>query len=99
MSTTSIRISDELKERIAAVARDVDKTPHAFMLDALTEATERAEVDVALRRLATERWAALLRTGQSVPWDEARAWVKARVVDRTASRPEARVPVDHDDAH
>ncbi len=36
MSTTTIRIEDELKARVAAVAERAGKTAHACMLDAIT---------------------------------------------------------------
>ncbi|WP_324779016.1 CopG family ribbon-helix-helix protein [Thiobacillus sedimenti] len=54
MSTTTLKLPDDLKERIAAVAADAGKTPHAFMVDALAAQTALAErrrafVDAAVR--------------------------------------------------
>lgn len=92
MSTTTIRISDELKARIAKVAKTAETTPHAFMLEALTEATARAEADAELRRLASQRWAGLKRTGLSVPWDDARAWLESRAAGQNPEKPSPRVP-------
>lgn len=43
MSTTTLKLPDELKERIAAVAAEAGKTPHAFMVDALAAQTALAE--------------------------------------------------------
>lgn len=92
MSTTTIRIDDDLKARIAAVAAHAGKTPHALILDTLAEAVEHAEAEEALRRLADERWAGLQRTGQSVPWAEAKAYLQSRVAGQAARRPKARTP-------
>ena len=37
MSTTTIRIEDELKARIAVAAQHAGKTAHAFILDAISQ--------------------------------------------------------------
>lgn len=67
MPTTTIRISDDLKVRVAAVAKEANQTSHAFIVESLSEATEAAETQAALRRLANERWTTLVRSGKSVP--------------------------------
>lgn len=43
MFTTTLKLPDELKERIAAVATEAGKTPHAFMVEALAAQTALAE--------------------------------------------------------
>lgn len=93
MSTTTIRISDDLKARIAAVAKEANQTSHAFIVERLSEATEAAEAQAALRRLANERWATLAQTGKSVPWDEAKTWLQSRAAGRKPEKPKARLPV------
>jgi hypothetical protein len=35
---------------------------------------EQAELDEAFHRVADERWATILATGKTVPWDDAKAW-------------------------
>jgi predicted transcriptional regulator len=37
MTTTTIRIGDDLKARVAAAARRAEKTTHAFILDAIAQ--------------------------------------------------------------
>lgn len=78
MPTTTIRIDDDLKSRIADAAQRAGKTAHAFIVDAITETVAQDELDAALHRIADERWATILATGQTVPWDEAKAWLQAR---------------------
>ena len=90
MVTTTIRIQDELKGRIAAAAKRAGKTPHAFILDAISEIVEESEQDAAFHRVADERWAELLQTGESVPWDEAKSWLEARARGERPSKPVAR---------
>ena len=43
MSTTTLKLPEELKERIAAAAADAGKSPHAFMVEALAAQTGLAE--------------------------------------------------------
>lgn len=91
MSTT-IRLEDALKQRIAAAAERAGKTPHAFMRDAIAQTVEQAEQDAAFHQLAESRWAQLLADGTSVGWDDARTWLEARAGGEQSARPVARTP-------
>jgi predicted transcriptional regulator len=90
MPTTTIRIEDELKERIAAAAELSGKTAHAFILDAIAQTVEQVEVDSEFDRLADQRWAKVLSTGKTVAWDEAKAYLEARGRGAKARKPVAR---------
>lgn len=90
MSTTTIRIEDELKARLAAAAERAGKTAHAFILEAIEQTVELSEQDEAFHRLADDRWATLLDSGESVPWAEARAYLEARARGEKPCRPIAR---------
>ena len=92
MSTTTIRIDDELKARIAALAEQAGKSAHAFIVDAVADAVQRQEQDEALHRLADQRWAQLVQTGKSVPWADAQAYLLARAQGEKPRRPVARRP-------
>ena len=59
MSTTTIRIEDDLKARVATAAQHAGKTAHAFMLDAISQTVEQVELDNAFNTLADQRWANL----------------------------------------
>jgi len=90
MSTTTIRIDDELKERVAAVADRAGKTAHSFMVDAIAQATEEAEQNDEFHQVAGQRWAKFLATGEAIPWGEARAYLEARARGEKVRRPRAR---------
>ena len=90
MSTTTIRIEDKLKARVLASAARSGKTPHAFIVDAIAQTVEQAELDEEFNRIANERWADLLATGKTVPWEEAKAYLRAKVAGRNPRRPTAR---------
>jgi predicted transcriptional regulator len=92
MATTTIRIEDTLKARVAAAAERAGKTTHAFIRDAITRTVEQAESDDALDRLADERWASILATGETVGWEEARTWLAARSRGEQPAKPAPRKP-------
>lgn len=90
MSTTTIRIEDDLKARIAAAAERAGKTAHAFILDAIAQTVEQVELDDEFHRVADERWTKLLATGKTVPWDEAKSYLEARSRGQRPRKPVAR---------
>lgn len=90
MSTTTIRIEDDLKARVAAAAEHAGITAHTFMLDAIAQAVEQVELDGEFYRVADERWAKVLATGKTVPWGDAKAYLEARSRDERPRKPVAR---------
>ena len=89
MSTTTIRLDDELKARVAAAAERVGKTTHGFIIDAIAGETERSELEAQFHRVADERWARFLKTGKSIPWGEGRAYLEALARGDRPVRPAA----------
>lgn len=90
MSTTTIRIDDTLKERVAAAAARAGKTAHAFIVEALAETVERQEAESAFQRLADARWERLQETGKTVGWEQARLYLQARAAGQRPRKPAAR---------
>ena len=90
MSTTTIRIEDDLKARVSAAAERAGKTAHAFILDAIAQTVEQVELDDDFHRAADERWAKVLATGKTVPWDEAKTYLEARSRGIRPRKPAAR---------
>jgi predicted transcriptional regulator len=78
MSTTTIRLENDLKARVAAAAERAGTTAHAFILDAIERTVEQAELEEEFHHIADQRWAKLLDTGKTVSWDEAKTYVTAR---------------------
>ncbi len=90
MSTTTIRIEDSLKARVAAAAERTGKTAHAFILDAIAQTVEQLEQDDAFDRVADQRWAKLLASGKTVAWDDAKVYLECKVRGEAARKPTAR---------
>jgi predicted transcriptional regulator len=89
MSTTSLKIDDELKQRIAAVAQAKDTNAHAWMLEALRRATHQAEREVEFDEIVNMRWAKFKRDGKSVSRVDMEAYLDALMTGKPASKPKA----------
>jgi predicted transcriptional regulator len=89
-TTTTIRIEDDLKARIAVAAQRAGKTAHAFILDAIAQTVEQMELDNAFNTLADQRWANIQASGKTVTWDAAKTYLAARANGELARKPAAR---------
>ncbi|MEO8247845.1 MAG: CopG family transcriptional regulator [Burkholderiales bacterium] len=92
MSTTTIRIEDDLKDRVGAAAQRAGKTAHAFIVDAIARTVEQAELDADFHAVADKRWAKILATGKTVSLDEASAYLEARSRGERPLRPAVKKP-------
>ncbi len=90
MSTTTLRLPDDLKARIAEMAERAGTTPHHFMLEAVAEKTAQAEQRAEFEAIAEHRYARLLESGQTVGWQEMREYLQARAAGQSLPRPVAR---------
>lgn len=90
MSTTTVRLEERLKARLAAAAARTGTTPHAFILDAIEETVERAEIEAAFHQVAEARWAKFLQSGKVVSWEDGRAYVEAISRGERPRKPAAR---------
>lgn len=90
MSTTTIRLPEDLKARVASAAEHAGITAHAFILAAIAERAELAEARAAFSLECRERLDKLEATGLAIPWDEARRYLLDRAAGKNAARPKAR---------
>ncbi len=90
MTTTTIRLEDDLKARVAAAAEREGKTAHAFILEAIAQTVEQVELDEEFQRVAEKRWSKVVDTGKTVAWDEAKSYLRARSIGAQGRKPTAR---------
>ncbi|MEO7726643.1 MAG: DUF1778 domain-containing protein [Burkholderiales bacterium] len=90
MSTTTIRLPQGLKERIARAAERAGTTAHNFILEALAEKAEQEERRAEFQDLAEQRYTRIAASGKTVPWNEMRRYLERRVAGRKAARPKPR---------
>lgn len=78
MSSTTIRMPDELKFRIHHVAKAQGTTAHALILEAIAEKADCAERRLALVDAAKARMSAIAESGETIGWQGIRDHLKAR---------------------
>ena len=89
MTTTTIRIDDSLKVRLASAADRAGKTAHAFILDAISQTVEQVELDNEFNDIADERWKGILASGQTVSWEDTKAYLAAKARGESPRKPVA----------
>lgn len=95
MSTTTIRLPDELKARVAAAAKQAGTTSHNFILEAIAEKADEAERRSDFHAEADRRYATFLQAGESIPWDDMRRYLQDRLAGKPGKRPVVRKPGRH----
>ncbi len=90
MPTTTIRLPEDLKERIAQAAERAGTTSHAFILEAIAERVEQAERRNEFHYTAERRYAEIVASGKTIPWSKMRTYLEARLAGRKTTRPVAR---------
>lgn len=91
MTTTTIRLPLELKERIARAAARAGTTAHGFILEAIAEKAEQEERQASLQDTAEQRYAGIVSSGKTVPWIEMRGYLERRLAGKKVARPKPRV--------
>jgi predicted DNA-binding protein len=89
-TTTTIRLPEELKARIASAAERAGKTTHSFILEAIAEKADMEEHRAAFDADADARFAKIIETGKTIPWSDMRAYLEARLDGQTPSPPLAK---------
>lgn len=90
MSTTTIRLSEEMKVRLAAAAERAGTTSHNFILQAIAEKTEMDERNADFNSVADQRYADIVATGKTVSWSDMKAYLAKRIAGESARKPTAK---------
>jgi len=90
MSTTTIRLPEDLKARVAAAAERAGTTAHSFILEAIAEKAEQAERRADFQDAAEKRYADLVASGRTIPWERMRRYLEDRIVGKPVARPVAK---------
>jgi predicted transcriptional regulator len=87
MSTTSLKLPDELKQRATKAAQELGISPHAFMVEAIRNAADAVEQRSAFVAQALAARAEMLQHGLGRDADDVRAYLRNRIDDKQTSRP------------
>ena len=89
MATTSIKIPPTLKKRVAAAAAGLGLTSHAFMVQAIEDSAQAAELRRKFVSVADMARTRLIETGKGHDGDAVHAYIRNRVQGRRSTRPRA----------
>ena len=90
MPVTSLKLSEDLKQRVVEVVADTGRSAHAFMIEAIERQTAFAE---ARKRFVSDAIAAekaMLRSGKGYRAEDVHHYMQARAAGKKPARPKAK---------
>jgi predicted transcriptional regulator len=90
MSATSLKLPDDLKQRLAQLAANAGQTPHAYMIDALSREAERADLQAKFAADADRSEKQTLASGKAHSLNAAFDYLEARLSGKKVKKPRAR---------
>lgn len=73
-STMGVRLNEETKDRLEALGKARDRTPHYLMKAAVERFLEVEEALEAERKIVKSRWEKYELTGETVDHKDVKAW-------------------------
>jgi predicted transcriptional regulator len=89
VATTTLKLTDELKARIASVAQASGRTPHAYMIEAMETQTRLAEMRQSFIADAVASAAEVDAGGALYAMEDVQAYILARTAGKASKRPKA----------
>jgi predicted transcriptional regulator len=90
MSTTSLKLPDDVKQLAIAAAKQQGVTPHAFMVDAIRLAATAAEKRAAFVSEAVAAKAEMIKSGKGYAAADVHAYIRSRAKGKTVAKPKAK---------
>jgi predicted transcriptional regulator len=87
MSTTTIRIPDELKARLSRIAEQEGTSTHGLILDAIAEKADALEQRQSFYAEAEARYADVIKTGLAITWEDMSEYLDARMAGKSPPHP------------
>ena len=88
---TSIKLPEELKQRVARVVKGTEQSAHAFMVEAIKQETERAEKRRRFHADALASRAEFQSNGLGYALSDIQAHYRARLQGRKSRKPRLRL--------
>lgn len=88
--TTTIRIPDELKARLARLAEVESMSTHSLIIDAIAEKVDALERRHGFHEDARKRLAHLEETGMGIAWADMKRYLHAQVTGEDVPPPASR---------
>jgi predicted transcriptional regulator len=84
---TSVKLDDDLKQRIQHLADVRHRTPHWIMREAIRDYVEREEAKESFKQEALASWKAYQETGRHLTGQEVRDWLNTWGTDKQTNIP------------
>lgn len=79
MSTTTIRLPDDLKSRVTELAKKQGKTTHAYILEALSDKAEMDSKATEFEAQAVRRLERVKSGEKTLKWNDVKKSVRAKL--------------------
>lgn len=89
-TATSIKLDEDLKDRVRDLAEARRRSPHWIMREAIAEYVEREEKREALRRDTLKAWDEFQATGQYATAEDVDKWLASWGTENELPAPECR---------
>lgn len=86
--STSVKLDDDLKNRIQYLANMRHRSAHWIMREAIRDYVEREEVRESFKQEALASWTAYQETGQHLTGQEVHDWLNSWGTDKETEIPE-----------
>ena len=90
MTTTTLRLPADLKQRINKLAKSSGASVHSLMLEAIAQKADELELRTTFHAEADARLSELLTTGVGMDWHDMRTYLTARVNGKKPKAPKVR---------
>ena len=90
MKAISVNLPPDLKARIARAAKRGGTSIRSFILEAIAEKVEQAEIQADFRESAEQRYSAIAATDKTIPWKDMRRYLEIRATGKIVARPRSR---------
>lgn len=90
MSTTTIRLPDDLRLRLKKAAQRAGTTTHHFILQAIAEKAQQQAAHDEFNDEADARYADILASGKTIAWADMRSYLQGRAAGGKVKKPQAR---------
>lgn len=85
--TTTLKLPEELKARIAPLAEATGKSPHAWMIEALEERVVKSEAYAEFLAEALEADREMTETGEGYAAEDVHVYLREIIAGKDAKRP------------
>lgn len=87
VTATTLKLPESLKARINLAAEEAGKSPHAFMIEALSEQIERDERRRDFLNAAVAAEQETIKTGITYDANEVHVYLRAKIAGKSPQRP------------